>query len=59
MSKEEDIKRKYEGELLRCHKDIEHLKQQASQIMQERNELVVERSQIIQQYQQEFERAER
>ncbi len=59
MSKEGDIKRKYEGELLKCHKEIESLKSQAGMIMQERNQLVHERSQLIHQCQQEFERAER
>jgi hypothetical protein len=59
MSKEEEIKRKYEGELLRCHKEIEHLMQQAEQVVQDRNKLVVERGQLAHQYQQEYERAER
>ena len=59
MSKEEDIKRKYEGKLLKCHMEVEQMKEQATQIAQERNQLVHERSQLIQQFQQEFERAER
>lgn len=59
MSKEEDIKRKYEGELMKSQQDIEHLKAQATQILQERNELIQERAQLIRQCQEEYERAEK
>ena len=59
MSKEDDIKRKYEGELLRCHQEIELLTKQSHQIVQERNQLVQERSQLMHQVQKEYDRAER
>lgn len=59
MSKETEIQRKFEGELLKCHQEIEHLTKQSSQIIQERNQLVEERRHLIQQAQEEYERAER
>lgn len=66
MSKEDNIRRKYDEELVRCHQDIDSLTKQANQILLERNQLVheqnqlvVERNQLALQRQQEYERAER
>lgn len=59
MSKEEEIKQKYEEELMRSHEDVEQLTKQLNQIALDRNQLVQERSQLIAQAHAEFERAER
>ena len=66
MSKEEDIKKEYEDKLTRCHQEIQHVTKQLNQIIEERNELVKDRNQLmeerlslIQNYKQQFERAER
>ena len=59
MSKEDEIKHKYEDMLAKSHEDIEILTKQRNQLAQDRNQLVHERGQLIVQAQQEFERAER
>ncbi len=59
MSKESEIKQKYEDELGRCHTETEHLTKHLNRMIQERNQLVQERSGLIHQAEQEHERAER
>ena len=73
LSKEEDIKRKYDGEIQKLHVEkvsltdqLEHAFQERNLAMQERNFVIQERNFVIQernalalQLQQEYERAER
>ena len=66
MSKEDDIKRKFESELMKYQEDVELLNKQShqlllerNQVVQERNQLAQERSQLMRQVQTEYERAER
>lgn len=66
LTKEEEIKRKYELELQKCHAEKAAFMDQVEQALQERNLAVQERNLVIQernalalQAQQEYERAER
>lgn len=66
LSKEEDIKRKYDGEIQKLHVEkvsltdqLEHALQERNVAMQERNFVIQERNALALQLQQEYERAER
>ena len=66
MSKEEEIKRKYEGLLQKSHAEhaamtetLEHIIQERNTIAEERNQVLQERNAFALQAQQEYERAER
>lgn len=59
MSKEDEIKQKYEDKLWKSQQEIELLTKQSGQLFQERHHLMLERTQLILQIQQEYERAER
>ena len=66
LSKEEDIKRKYDGEIQKLHVEkvsltdqLEHAFQERNLAMQERNFVIQERNALALQLQQEYERAER
>ena len=66
LSKEEDIKRKYDGEIQKLHVEkvsltdqLEHALQEKNVAMQERNFIIQERNALALQLQQEYERAER
>lgn len=59
MSKEGEIKREYEGQLVKCHQEMEQLTKQLNHVVLERNQLVQERSILAQKHQLEYERAER
>ena len=66
MSKEDDICRQYDEELVRYRHDVDSLTKQTNQIVLERNQVVLERNELIHerdqlvlQSQQEYERAER
>ena len=66
LSKEEDIKRKYEGEMQKLHMEkasltdqLEHALQERNVAVQERNFIIQERNALALQMQQEYERAER
>ena len=66
MSKEEEIKRKYDGLLQKSHAEhaamtetLEHVIQERNAIAEERNQVIQERNAFALQAQQEYERAER
>lgn len=66
LSKEEDLKTKYERDLQSCKSEIAKLKDNLERVVAERNLVVDERNKILQernqlsvQFQEEFERAER
>ncbi len=66
LSKEEDIKHKYESELQKCHAEkvvltdqLEHSLKERNVAVQERNQLIRERNELAMQAQEEYERAER
>ena len=66
LSKEDEIKKKYEKELQRCHQETLVLTTQLERALQERNTAVKDTNLVIQernalalQAQQEYERAER
>lgn len=66
LSKEDEIKRKYDIEIHKCHAEKVVLTEQLEQafkernlVVQERNQLIHERNALALQAQQEFERAER
>ena len=66
MSKEDDIKLKYEAKLQKLYTEnsaltdqLEHVLQERSIAIEERNALIKERNAFSLQAQQEFERAER
>ena len=66
LSKEDEIKKKYEHKLQKCRSENSALADKIEYVLKERNEAVLERNLIIQernalalQVQQEFERAER
>lgn len=66
LSKEEDLKTKYERDLQSCKSEIAKLKDNLERVVAERNLVVEERNKILQernelatQHQEEYERAER